>query len=446
MALDALSTAAAPTDTLGSWLDDALADLVAAEPDLAALAAAEIHRQRDELNLVAASSPTLPRALVMQALAFSAVTAEGYRGRRYHPGARVVDEVETAAKRRAELVFASPHANVQPLSGSAANLAVLHGLLDPGDRVLAMSLAHGGHLSHVSRAASSSKRIPAAYYGIEGDGRVDREALTAQAKVVRPRLIVCGGSALPRRLDLGVFASVAAEVGALLLADISHISGLVAAGVHPSPVPVCDLITTSTYKQLCGPRGGLVLLGARTPVTGRDVDRAVFPGLQGTPDFGTIAAKAVALGFAATPAFALAMRRVVRLARRFAAAFTDAGVPLIGGGTDTHMVLVDLRSSAVSGREVADVFERMGVLFNKNLVPGDPRSAEETSGIRLGTNDLAFRRASDDDMGALAVAVAEAVAALAARGVLVAPEVLPRVKAIAGDILALGHRDLTTRS
>jgi glycine hydroxymethyltransferase len=406
---------------------------------LAALALDELHRQATQLNLVAASSPTLPRALAVQALAFSSVTAEGYAGRRYHPGTAVVDRVETVAQQRAGQAFRSPHANVQPLSGSAANLALLYGLLRPGDRVLSMHLADGGHLSHVSEAASISRWIASDHYGVDADGRVDLDAVLDLARATRPRVIVCGGSAVPRAIDFAGFRRVADEVGALLVADISHISGLIAAGIHRSPVPVCDAVTTSTYKQLCGPRGGLILLGAASELSAQTVDRAVFPGFQGTPDFGTIAAKAVALRFAATGAFAEAMGRVARFAKLFADAFLEVGLTLVSGGTDTHMVLVDLRGKPVSGRAIGDALQSVGVLVNKNLVPGDTRTPHETSGLRMGTNDLAFRRLSDVDAQALARELATVVAQLA-DGAQPTARRLAGLRAAACDVVANGYR------
>jgi glycine hydroxymethyltransferase len=410
-------TAIAPVTELAplrDWSAAALASLARRDPQLVQLGYAELSRQRRTLNLVAAASPTLPAVLAAQGLPFSAVTAEGYRRARYHPGTEVVDAVEQLARERAERLFGTPHANVQPLSGSAANLAVLYGVLDGAGPVLSLELRHGGHLSHGAAGASVAKRLATHHYRLAADGRVDLDRLASLVERVRPRLLICGGSAYPRRLELAAFRAVADRAGALLLADISHLSGLVAAGVHPSPVPYCDVVTTSTYKQLCGPRGGLVLQGAGSRIAARAIDRAVFPGLQGTPDFGSIAAKAVALGFAAGPAFAAAMRRVVRYARRFATGFVEYGLPVVSGGTDTHLVLVDLRGRGVSGRLVGDALEQVGVLVNKNLVPDDPRPPAETSGIRVGTNDLGFRPVTDDEVAALARATAALVAELAA--------------------------------
>jgi glycine hydroxymethyltransferase len=399
---------------VADWSGQALATLARRDPRVVQLAYAELRRQRRTLNLVAAASPTLPAALAAQGLLFSAVTAEGYGGARYHPGTEVVDAVERLARERAERLFGAPHANVQPLSGTAANLAVLYGVLAGDGPVLSLALSHGGHLSHGARGASVAKRFRVCHYHVDEAGRVDPDQLTAVVEQVRPELLICGGSAYPRRLDFPAFRAAADRVGALLLADISHISGLVAAGAHPSPVACCDVLTTSTYKQLCGPRGGLVLQGAGSRIAARTLDRAVFPGFQGTPDFGSIAAKAVALGFAAGPAFAAAMRRVVRYAHRFAAAFAGHGLPVVAGGTDTPRVLVDLRGRGVSGRLVGDALERAGVLVNKNLVPDDPRPPYETSGIRIGTNDLGFRPVTDAEVAALAGATAAVVAELAA--------------------------------
>ncbi len=430
------------------WCDAALTSLAGRDVPVLRMAHAELRRQDGTLNLVAASSPTLPAVLMAQALLFSSVTAEGYRGRRYHPGTEVVDELEDLARGRAEELFGVPHANVQPLSGSAANLAVLYGLLDAGDTVLSLELGHGGHLTHVSRSASISKRMTAAHYEVDERGMVDHAALAVLVKQVRPQLVICGGSAYPRELDFVAFRGAADEVDALLMADISHISGLVAAGLHATPVDVCDVVTTSTYKQLCGPRGGLVLRGSASHVTARALDRAVFPGFQGTPDFGGIAAKAVALGFAARPEFAAAMGRVVAYARAFAAALQEHGVPLVSGGTDTHMVLCDLSGTAVTGRQVADVLERLGVLVNMNLVPNDPRSADHTSGIRIGTNDLGFRRVSADEVADLAGAAAAVVAECmggAPVDAVVGGRTGRELAACAGDVTSRGYREEWSR-
>lgn len=395
---------------------DGYRQLADQDPALLDLAAAQLAHESRTLNLVAAASPTLPAVTAAIGLGFGAVTAEGYPGARYHPGATVMDGVERLAKARAADVFGATHANVQPASGSAANLAVLYGVLRPGDRVLSLDLAHGGHLSHVSARASVAKRITAGYYVVGDDGLVCMDRVAELVRQLRPRLVICGGSACPRTLDFAGFRAAADEVDALLMADISHISGLVAAGRHPSPMPHCDLVTTSTYKQLRGPRGGLVLLGTRPRVSASTVDRAVFPGFQGTPDFGAIAGKAVALGYAARPAFGVAMDRVLRFATVFADAVLERGIPVLTGGTDTHMVLIDLRGAPVSGRVVSDELERLGVLVNPNLVPGDPRPARLTSGIRLGTNDLAFRAVDDGEVAVLAGAVADVVAELVAGG------------------------------
>ncbi|WP_018680593.1 serine hydroxymethyltransferase [Actinokineospora enzanensis] len=389
--------------------DQALGLLDRQDSAVADLARAHLAYAARTLNLVAASSPTLPAVSAAAGAGFWAVTAEGYPGARYHPAAVAIDDLESLARQRARSLFGVSHANVQPASGSAANLAVLYGLLDPGDRVLSLDLAHGGHLSHVSRQASISKRVDAAHYLVGDDGTVDPAALADLVARTRPRLVICGGSAYPRQLDFAAFRAAADRVDALLLADISHISGLVAAGVHPSPAAFCDLVTTSTYKQLRGPRGGLVMLGEPTRVSASTIDRAVFPGFQGTPDFAAIAGKAIAFRHAATPDFRAAMQRVVDYARIFAAAFTDRGVPMVTGGTDTHMVLLDLRATPVSGRVVADSLQDLGLLTNRNLVPADPRPTRETSGVRLGTNDLAFRDLTSTEITTLAGTVAAVV-------------------------------------
>lgn len=393
-----------------------LSVLAGSDPSLRKLAERELSRQRAQLNLVAASSPPSPDVLAAQALGLSALTAEGYPGRRYHPGTEVIDAVERLAIERAKLLFGADHANVQPLSGSAANLAVLFGLLEPGDSVLSMELSHGGHLSHAARPASTTKHFGAAYYRLGADGTLDLDHVREQARAVRPAVLMCGGSAYPRTIDFPSFRAVADEVGALLIGDISHISGLVATGIHPTPFPYCDLVTTSTYKQLRGPHGGLVLRGPGSRVPGGKLGTWVFPGFQGTPDFGMVAAKAAALGNALRPAFAVAMERVARFAGLFADAFTARGLRLVTGGTDTHMVLVDLSDGSATGRTVSRVLEQIGILANKNLIPNDPRPASETSGLRIGTNHLAFMDVDDQDVSRLARGIADLVAELSRGG------------------------------
>jgi glycine hydroxymethyltransferase len=389
-----------------------LGSLATSDPGILKLAERELARQRSHLNLVAASSPTSPEVLAAQGLGLSALTAEGYPGRRYHPGTEVIDEVEQLAVERAQRLFGADHANVQPLSASVANLAVLYGFLAPGDAVLSMELSHGGHLSHVARPASASKHLNATYYRLGADGTLDLDRVRDQALAVRPAVLICGCSAYPRTIDFPALRAVADEVGALLLGDISHISGLVAAGLHPSPFPHCDVVTTSTYKQLRGPHGGLILRRPGSRLSANEIDKFVFPGFQGTPDFGTIAAKAVALGGALRPEFRKAMDRVVCFAKLFADAFTEYGVRLVAGGTDTHMVLVDLSDGDASGRTVSHALEQVGILANMNLIPNDRRSAHETSGLRLGTNHLAFMDIGEHQVGELARGVAELVADL----------------------------------
>lgn len=382
------------------------------------LASGELARQQTTLSLVASASPTLPPALLAQSLLFSSVTAEGYVGSRYHPGTDLVDQVEQLAIDRATELFGVPYVNVQPLSGSAANLAVLYGLVDQNQSVLAMDLAHGGHLTHVSRAASVSKRIEGHFYGLDERGFIDFDQVEQMAMTHRPGMIICGGSSYSREIDFERFRDIAERSGSLLLADISHISGLVAAGQHVSPVPYCDIITTSTYKQLCGPRGGLIMLGSSSRVTERRLRHAVFPGFQGTPDFGGIAAKAVAFGFALQPTFRQAMTRVRRFAAVLAAEFATAGLTVAANGTDTHMVLIDLRTlgDSVTGRVVSDALLSAGLMINKNLVPGDHRPPTETSGLRIGTNHLGFSAVDESTVRRLARAISVGVFDIAQSG------------------------------
>jgi glycine hydroxymethyltransferase len=367
-------------------------------------------RQRDLeagcLNMVAASCPVSPAVRAALSLGFGGVTAEGYPGARYHPGADVVDGLEELCVQRARQLYGASHVNVQPLSASNANLALLYGLLEPDDGVLSMELAHGGHLSHASRPSSASRRIRARYYGLGADGRIDIDHVATQARACRPRMLIGGASSYPRTIDFRAMREVADDVGALLLADVSHISGLIAAGVHPDPVAHADLVTSSTYKQLGGPHGGFILRGTRSRVDTSAIDRCVFPAFQGTPDFATIAAKAVAFGLAQRPEFCDRMRRVVALAAAMADTFRERSVRMVGGGTDTHMILLDL-GPTTTGAQLSSVLESAGLLVNKNLIPDDPRPPTSTSGVRLGTNHLAAGAAGPDDACALATAIAD---------------------------------------
>lgn len=404
------------------------AGLVAADPEIAALVEGDAGRQRDTIDLIAAESAAPAAVLEALGSVLSNKTAEGYPGHRYHRGTAWVDGVEALAIERAKALFGAGHANVQPHSGVNANLAVYQAVLKPGDPVLSMRLAHGGHLSHGDPASITGRVYRFEHYGVRPDTeRIDLDEVRDLARRHRPRLIVAGGSAYPRAIDYAAFAKIAREVDALLLVDMAHVAGLAAAGVLASPVPHADLVTFTTYKTLLGPHGGVIL--SRTELA-RKVDRAIFPGTQGAPDFARIAAKAVCFRIAAGAWFRGVQARIVEGAAALATGLAGTGDRLVTGGTDNHLVLVDLRPRGLTG-DVAEVsLEAVGILSNRNMVPYDPGTPDVPSGLRFGTAtvaergigaaqmvelaeliDRALRSEGADDRGA----VAGAVAALARR-------------------------------
>ncbi|MFB7918444.1 serine hydroxymethyltransferase [Streptomyces sp. NPDC056061] len=369
------------------------------DPDLGALLDAEAHYQTASLSMVASASMAPPSVLCAHGTVLSNVTAEGYPGARYHPGAVHFDAIETLAVERARRVFGAEYANVQPHSCSSANLAVMGALLPRGGRILSLDLDSGGHLTHGAAASVSGTYYDVAHYGVGPDGHLDYGAILDRALEHRPNVIIAGASAYPRWMDFSRFRAIADRVGAYLLADISHIAGLVAAGLHPSPVDYAHITTTSTYKQLAGPRGGLILLGKdhrRTAPDGRTelwklMQRAVFPGFQGTPDPSSIAAKARALAIVSSGAFQATMKRVVDNAKALSDELVALGYDVLTGGTDNHMVLVDVRSAGLTGIVAERALEECGILVNRNKIPGDPFPPAVGGGLRFGTNVLAQR-------------------------------------------------------
>jgi len=369
------------------------------DPVLYELIVREHRRQSETLTMVAASSIADPAVLACEGTALLNTTTEGYPGARFHAGCEVVDQVERIAVERARRAFGARYANVQPHSGTSANQIVMFSLLRPGDTVLGLDLDAGGHLSHGAKASVSGVYFHAVAYGVDADGRIDMAEVRRLALEHRPRLIICGASAYPRALDFAAFRRVADEAGAILLADISHVAGLVAAGEHPSPIDHAHFTTTSTYKQLCGPRGGLVLMGRDHDAPAPDgrgtlsdlVQRAAFPFFQGTPSLASIAAKASALARVASPEFREVARRITASARALAAALEERGYQVVSGGTDNHIVLVDLTARGLTGVVAERALEECRIVVNKNRVPGDRRSATVASGIRFGTNGLALR-------------------------------------------------------
>ena len=365
------------------------AHLRAADPLVAGLIDEELARQRHGLELIASENFASRAVIDAAGTPLTNKYAEGYPGRRYYGGCEVVDRIEQLAIDRARELFGADHANVQPHSGAQANFAAFMAVLKPGEPLLGMSLPHGGHLSHGAAVNHSGVIWRATHYGVDSSsGRIDYDALRDQARRDRPRLIVAGGSAYSRIIDFAAFRSIADEVGATLLVDMAHFAGLVAGGVHPSPVPHAHIVTTTTHKTLRGPRAGLILCIADLA---KAVDKSVFPGTQGGPLEHIIAAKAVAFGEAMTDDFRAYAGRVVENARVLAAALVDLGFAIVSGGTDTHLMLVDLRPKGLTGKVAEKTLDQAGITVNKNTIPDDPQSPFVTSGIRLGTPALTTR-------------------------------------------------------
>lgn len=376
--------------------------LLSVDPEVAAAIRGEEQRQREKLELIASENYTSRAVLAAQGSVMTNKYAEGYPGRRYYGGCEYVDVVESLAIRRAREVFGAEHANVQPHSGTQANTAVYFAALKPGDRILGMGLAHGGHLTHGSRVNLSGRYYESYLYGVNPDGFLDYEEIRRQALGVRPRMIVAGASAYPRRIDFEAFAAVARECGAHLLVDMAHIAGLVAAGLHPSPVPHADFTTTTTHKTLRGPRGGLILCRESFA---EKIDKAVFPGIQGGPLMHVIAAKAVCLKEAGSENFRSYQRQVVQNASRLGEVLKGYGFSLVSGGTDNHLLLVDLRKKDVTGKDAELILDEVGITVNKNMVPGDPQSPQVTSGIRIGTPAVTTRGMKEREMDEIGRAI-----------------------------------------
>ena len=378
-----------------------------ADPELYASMERELGRQRDHLELIASENFTSPAVMEAVGSHLTNKYAEGYPGARYYGGCDYVDEVERLAIDRVTRLFGADHANVQPHSGSQANMAVYAALLQPGDRILGMNLSHGGHLTHGSKASLSGKYFEAHFYGVDPETEtIDYDALARVAEEVRPKLIIAGASAYPRVIDFARFRAVADSVGAYLMVDMAHIGGLVAAGVHPSPVPYADVVTCTTHKTLRGPRGGLIFC---RPELAKKVDSAVFPGMQGGPLQHVIAGKAVAAEEALTPEYRAYIHRVVVNCRAMAAEFMAMGYKVVTGGTDNHLFLLDLTDTGLTGREVQEELDRCGITLNKNCVPGDKRSPFQTSGVRIGTAAMTTKGYTAEDFCRVAHRIDEVV-------------------------------------
>lgn len=376
--------------------------LVPADPELAEAIRGEEKRQQEKLELIASENFTSQAVMAAQGSVLTNKYAEGYPGRRYYGGCEYVDVAEDLAINRAKEIFGAEHVNVQPHSGTQANTAVYFSVLKPGDRILGMGLAHGGHLTHGFSANLSGKYFEGFAYGVNADGFLDYDEIRKQALEVCPRMIIAGASAYPRVIDFEVFAEIARECEAYLLVDMAHIAGLVAAKIHPNPVPHAHFVTTTTHKTLRGPRGGLILCQEQFA---RKIDSAVFPGTQGGPLMHVIAAKAVCLKEAGTEEFRSYQRQVVKNAAALGEVLKKFGFTLVSGGTDNHLLLVDLRSKNITGQDAELMLDDAGITVNKNMVPGDPQSSMVTSGIRIGTPAVTTRGMKEKEMEQIGTAI-----------------------------------------
>jgi glycine hydroxymethyltransferase len=359
----------------------------------------ELERQRNTIELIASENFTSPAVLAAQGSVLTNKYAEGYPGKRYYGGCEQVDKVENLAIERAKRLFGAEHVNVQPHSGSQANEAAYAALLDPGDKVLSMDLAHGGHLTHGMKLNFSGRTYDFVHYGVGDDGYIDYDEVRDIARRERPRMILAGASAYPRVFHFEKFREISDEVGAFFLTDMAHIAGLVAADVHPSPIRYCEMVTTTTHKTLRGARGGMILCREEFA---KKVNSRVFPGMQGGPLMHAIAGKAVAFGEALQPEFKDYARQIVDNCRALAEGLLEGGLNLVSGGTDNHLILVDLIDSDVTGKDLEDSLEAVGVTCNKNMVPNDPEPPTVTSGVRLGTAAMTTRGMGEGEMREIA--------------------------------------------
>ena len=359
----------------------------------------ELERQRTTIELIASENFTSPAVLAAQGSVLTNKYAEGYPGKRYYGGCEQVDKVETLAIERAKRLFGAEHVNVQPHSGSQANEAAYAALLDPGDKVLSMDLSHGGHLTHGMKINFSGRTYDFVHYGVGEDGYIDYDQVRDIALREKPRMLLAGASAYPRIFDFERFREISDEVGAFFLTDMAHIAGLVAADVHPSPIPYSEIVTTTTHKTLRGARGGMILCREEFA---KKVNSRVFPGMQGGPLMHAIAGKAVALGEALQPEFKDYARKIVENCKALAEGLLEGGLNLVSGGTDNHLILVDLKGTGVTGKELEDSLEAVGITCNKNMVPNDPEPPTVTSGVRLGTAAMTTRGMGADEMQEIA--------------------------------------------
>lgn len=370
--------------------------LSSVDPELGQAVAAELSRQQQNIELIASENIVSPAVLCAAGTVLTNKYAEGYPGHRYYGGCQCVDVVENLAIERAKRLFGAAYANVQPHSGAQANYAVYQALCKLGDTVMGMSLDNGGHLTHGSPANFSGKNYHMVSYGVNEEGFIDYEQVRQLAREHKPRMILAGASAYPRTIDFAAFGEIAREVGAYLFVDMAHIAGLVAAGLHPSPLPYADVVSTTTHKTLRGPRGGMLL--CNDPDIAKKLNSAIFPGSQGGPLEHIIAAKAVALGEALKPEFAAYQQQILRNAQALAQAIQAGGLKLVSGGTDNHLMLVDLRPAGLTGKEMERRLDEVYITVNKNTIPQDPQSPFVTSGIRVGTPAVTSRGFVEEDM------------------------------------------------
>ena len=374
------------------------------DPNIQAVINQELARQRDKLEMIASENFVSQAVMEAQGSVLTNKYAEGYPGKRYYGGCENVDVIETLAIERAKRLFGAEHANVQPHSGSQANFGVYFALLQPGDTIVGMNLSHGGHLTHGSPVNVSGTYFNVVPYGVDAETQqIDYDEFRRIVLEAKPKLIIAGGSAYSRQIDFKKMAEVAHEVDAIFMVDMAHFAGLVAAGLHPNPVEYADIVTTTTHKTLRGPRGGLILCKEKYA---KAIDKSIFPGIQGGPLMHVIAAKAVALGEALQPEFKAYAQQIIDNAKALAAALQDKGLTIVSGGTDTHVMLVDVRSTGLTGKEAEHLLDEVGITCNKNTIPFDPASPFVTSGIRLGTPALTTRGLQVKDMEEIADIIA----------------------------------------
>ena len=380
-----------------------LEKLAVCDPEIAAAMGEELGRQRNKIELIASENFVSPAVMEAMGSVLTNKYAEGYPGHRYYGGCEYVDKVETLAIERAKKLFGADHANVQPHSGANANTAVYFAFLQPGDTIMGMNLSQGGHLSHGSPVNISGKYYKVVPYGVTHETeRIDYDEFERIAKEAQPKLIVAGASAYPRVIDFERMANIAHSVGAIFMVDMAHIAGLVAVGLHPSPVPYADIVTTTTHKTLRGPRGGLILCKEQYA---KQIDKAIFPGVQGGPLMHVIAAKAVAFGEALKPEFKDYAKQIIANCKALAEGLMAEGFRLVSGGTDNHLILVDVRGQKMTGKTAEHLLDEVGVTCNKNTIPFDPESPFVTSGIRLGTAAVTTRGFKEDDMKEVAAII-----------------------------------------